>query len=83
MLIITPSEWLASLVRQSFLAEYPIEVRYNTVDENIFKPTKSDFRKKYGLNGKKIILGVANIWDKRKGLDDFIKLSKMKSMPLF
>ena len=66
MLIITPSEWLASLVRQSFLAEYPIEVRYNTVDENIFKPTKSDFRKKYGLNGKKIILGVANIWDKRK-----------------
>lgn len=77
MLIITPSEWLASLVRQSFLAEYPIEVRYNTVDENIFKPTKSDFRKKYGLNGKKIILGVANIWDKRKGLDDFIKLSKM------
>ena len=37
----------------------------------------SDFRKEYGLEGKKIVLGVASVWDERKGLDDFIKLANM------
>ncbi len=79
MTIITPSNWLADLVKQSFLREYPIEVVYNTIDTDVFKPTPSDFRKRYGLEDKKIILGVASVWDKRKGLDDFIKLSEMLS----
>ena len=66
-----------NLVKQSFLKEYPVEVVYNTIDKSIFKPTPSDFRKKYGLENKKIILGVASVWDYRKGLNDFIELSKM------
>lgn len=74
--IITPSNWLANLVKQSFLKDYPVKVVYNKIDTNIFKPTVSDFRKRYGLENKIIILGVANVWDKRKGLDDFVELSK-------
>lgn len=74
--IITPSNWLANLVKQSFLKDYPVKVVYNKIDTNIFKPTASDFRKRYGLENKIIILGVANVWDKRKGLEDFIELSK-------
>lgn len=77
MTIITPSNWLANLVKESFLKEYPIEVVYNTIDTNIFKPTPSDFRERFGLEDKKIILGVANEWIEKKGLNDFIKLSKM------
>ena len=77
MSIITPSEWLASLVKQSYLGKYSVDVINNGIDLDIFKPTKSDFRKKNNLEGKKIILGVASIWDARKGLDDFIKLSKI------
>lgn len=77
MEIITPSKWLKNLVKDSFLGEYPITVVNNMVDTNIFKPTQSDFRKKYRLQNKKIILGVANIWEERKGLNDFIKLSSM------
>lgn len=77
MALITPSQWLAGLVRNSFLAEYPVEVVYNTIDTSVFKPTPSDFRKRYNLENKKIILGVASIWDERKGFDDFLKLSKM------
>lgn len=77
MTLVTPSHWLADLVRQSFLNEYPIEVRHNTIDTEVFKPTPSDFRKRYGLEGKKIILGVASTWDERKGLNDFIELSDM------
>ena len=75
--IITPSQWLARLVKQSFLSEYNIEVRYNTVNHDIFKPTPGNFRERYNLQGKKIILGVASIWDARKGLGDFIKLSRI------
>ena len=43
---------------------------------DIFKPTESDFRKKYNLEDKKIVLGVASSWSNRKGLDVFIELSK-------
>ena len=77
MVLITPSKWLAELVKQSFLKDYPIEVHYNTIDLNIFKPTPSDFRERYELTDKKIILGVASVWNERKGLDGFIKLSEM------
>lgn len=77
MTIITPSKWLADLVKQSFLSEYPVEVHYNKIDTSIFKPTPSDFRERYGLEGKKIILGVASVWTERKGLGDFIELAKM------
>ena len=77
MTIITPSEWLAGLVKQSFLGEYPVEVRHNTIDTEIFRPTPSDFREKYNLMGKIIVLGVASIWEKRKGLEDFVRLSGM------
>ena len=31
---------------------------------------------KYNLKDKKLILGVASIWDNRKGLNDFLELSK-------
>lgn len=74
--IITPSKWLANLVKESFLKEYPVEIRYNTVDTTIFAPRKSGFRQQYQLEGKKIILGVASPWDERKGLEDFLWLSK-------
>lgn len=77
MTVITPSKWLANLVGKSFLKEYPVEVVYNTINTEIFKPTPSDFREKYGLKDKKIILGVASTWDDRKGLYDFYKLAEM------
>ena len=77
MELITPSKWLAGLVKQSFLAEYPVEVSYNTIDYRIFRPTCSDFRQRYGLQNKKIILSVASVWNERKGLRDFINLSHL------
>ena len=46
-------------------------------DTDIFKPTPSDFRSRYGLEDKKIILGVASTWDRRKGLNDFVALAGM------
>lgn len=77
MTLITPSKWLADLVKESFLREYPVEVVYNTIDTGIFQPTPSDFRAKHGLENKKLALGVASAWDKRKGLEDFVALAGM------
>lgn len=74
MTIVTPSRWLADLVGQSFLARYPIEVHPNTVDTTVFKPTQTDFRERYNLKGKLVVLGVANPWTERKGLADFVHL---------
>ncbi|MGG3560523.1 glycosyltransferase family 4 protein [Neobacillus rhizosphaerae] len=73
--IVTPSKWLSGLVKESFLSKYPVEVINNGIDVNIFQPTKSNIRKKYNIEKEYIILGVASMWDRRKGLKYFIELS--------
>lgn len=75
MTLVTPSKWLADLVKKSFLKEYPVQVIHNGIDLSVFQPTESDFRKKYRLENKTILLGVAFGWEKRKGLDVFIQLA--------
>ena len=72
--IVTPSKWLADYVKQSFLKKYPVKVINNGIDLSVFQPTQSDFREKYNCQNKTILLGVASSWEKRKGLEDFIKL---------
>lgn len=77
MTLITPSQWLADLVRQSFLKEYPVEVHYNTINTDVFKPTPGNFRARYQLQDKIIVLGVASAWSDKKGFKDFLQLAKM------
>lgn len=75
--LITPSQWLAKLVKESYLKEYPVMVINNGIDLAEFKPIQSDFREKYNIGKDKyIILGVAFSWGERKGLDVFLELSK-------
>lgn len=74
--IVAPSQWLANEIKKSFLKDYEIKVINNGIDLDVFKPTKSDFRKKYDLDEKFIILGVASPWGKRKGYKYFIELSQ-------
>lgn len=76
MTLVTPSQWLADLTKESFLKEYPLKVINNGINLSVFKPIKGDFRKKYNLEGKFILLGVAFGWGVRKGLDIFVELSK-------
>ena len=77
MTLVTPSHWLANRVRQSFLKEYQVEVIYNKVNTDIFKPTPGNFKERYGIENKKMILGVASAWSESKGLSVFCKLSQM------
>lgn len=73
--IVTPSNWLADLVKKSYLKEYSVKVINNGIDLDVFKPTKGNFKDKYNLNNKYIILGVASAWDRRKGLKYFVELA--------
>ncbi len=75
MTLVTPSEWLAGLVRRSFLGVYPLRVIHNGINLRVFRPTESDFRARYGLEGKFVLLGVAFGWGEKKGLDVFIELA--------
>lgn len=79
MTIVTPCHWLKNYVGQSFLKEYPVEVIYNGIDLEQFKPVTGEVTKKYGFESKHVILGVANMWEARKGLKYFIELSKLLS----
>lgn len=77
MTIITPSQWLADITKKSFLNSYPVKVIRNGIDLSVFSPRESSFRENNGIaKDKYVLLGVANKWEKRKGLDVFIELAQ-------
>ncbi len=75
--IVGVSNWLAQLAKESFLGEYPVRAIHNGIDLEKFKVTPGNFREKYGLEDKKIILGVAQNWMERKGVEDFARLAEL------
>jgi len=78
-MVITPvSKWLADMTSLSFLNKYPINVVYNGIDTNLFKPVEGDSLKiKNNLQNKHIILGVSNDWGLMKGLKDYFALNQI------
>lgn len=77
MTMIPVSYWLSSFLKDSFLKKYPIKTIHNGIDTDVFKPSCCDHVKaKYKIEHHFIILGVAHRWSPRKGLSDFIELSK-------
>ena len=76
--VLVPSRWMKELVKDSFLKDKKVIITPNGIDLAIFRYTNnSDILKKYQISpDKKILLGVANIWDTRKGLDDFLQLAQ-------
>ena len=66
--LVPVSDWLKRQLEMSFLREYPITTIHNGIDLDVFSPTENVEKR------DKMILGVASVWDKRKGLDEFVKL---------
>lgn len=76
--IVTPSKWLADLAKYSFFKDKDIKVINNGINLDIFKPIESNFKEENSIVDKYLILGLAYDWkDPRKGLSDFIQLSKI------
>ena len=78
MHIVAVSNWLRDMAKQSYLNQYPINTIYNGIDIEVFRPMNGNvIGEKYGINEDKfVILGVASVWDDRKGLAEFFDLSK-------
>lgn len=74
--IVTPSQWLANLVQESFLQKYPVQVINNGIDLEVFKPTESTWKEDHNIT-KPMIMACAAIWDSRKGYTDVIKLADL------
>ena len=68
--IVPVSDWMAGFVKESFLKDKDVRVIKNGVDLNVFKPASYK-------SFKKLILGVSGIWNKDKGLFDFLRLREL------
>lgn len=76
--VITPSAWMAGWAADSFFRQCPIKVVPNGIDLDTFfhRPDERALQRHHIPRDKKILLGVAAIWDRRKGLQDFLSLSE-------
>ena len=78
MTIVPVSEWIRNEMRRSFLSAYPFRVIHNGINTDIFNIYDDrQVRKTFGLGNRHILLGVASIWSREKGLDDFIRMAGM------
>ena len=69
MTIVTPSQWLADCVKESFLSEYPVQVIPNGIDLSVFCPAEEE-KNEAGHT----VLGVSYAWNDKKGLDVIVSL---------
>lgn len=73
------SDWITKEAKKSKITyNSPVKRIYNWIDLNKFKPTNvSSKRRKLKIENKFVILGVASLFTKSKGIDSFIKLSQV------
>ena len=75
--IVPVSDWIRGEMSRSFLKGYPFRVIHNGIDTEVFTVYGAEeVKRKYGWQGKHVLLGVASIWSEEKGLPDFIKLAQ-------
>ncbi len=67
--LVPVSNWLSNLIGQSFLSQYPRVTIHNGIDTKIFSPREK--------SKHPYVLGVASVWEERKGLQDFFKIREL------
>ncbi len=77
MHIVTPSYWLSSLAKQSFLSKYPVTTIHNGIDTEKFCPAESDLKKRLGIDNKFVIMGIVSNLNSTKGGQYFLELAKL------
>ena len=76
--VVGVSDWVLNEAKQAsaFKNAKVFKRIYNWIDTDVFYPRNDDnLRNELGLEDKKVILSVANIWSKEKGLDTAIELA--------
>lgn len=82
MTLVSVSQWLDNLVSESFFKAFNHTYIYNGIDTSIFSPSSNSDMIRSKLVFKQdetMLLGVASVWNKPKGFQDFTELSKVLS----
>ncbi len=74
--LIACSNWMKKEAEKSLLSPKRIEVILNGVDTDVFTPHDTDFRKKYNLENKYLIMGMADKWLKKSNEEAFSAIVK-------
>ena len=77
MRITTVSAWLKGVAEQSYLNKFPIDVVPNGIDTSRFVHTDTDIKKRFQIESKILLLAVASGFEERKGIFDYVALSKI------
>ncbi len=73
--IATVSKWLKDEVKQSYFKGKSVECIYNGINTEIFQYRENKIKNKLGIFDKFMILGVASVWNSRKGLEGFLEIA--------
>ena len=76
--VVGVSDWILNEAKQApvFKNAKVFKRIYNWIDTDVFYPRNNDnLRNELGLEDKKVILSVASVWSKEKGLDTVIELA--------
>lgn len=74
--IVPVSEWIRKEMQQSYLKDYTFQVIHNGINTAVFDVCDSaPVRAAYQLGDKHILLGIASIWSREKGLFDFLEMA--------
>lgn len=76
--VIGVSDWVTNLARESLVLSGAALHRtiHNGINLDVFYPRKTDLKRRMGLDGKFVALGLAMGMSRRKGYYDFEKLAK-------
>lgn len=78
LVIVPVSDWIRSEMQKSFFCGYNFRVIHNGINTEVFRVYDAqEVREKYGLGDRHVLLGVASIWSREKGLDDFIQMAAL------
>lgn len=76
--IVPVSNWIKEEMQSSFLNGYDFRVIHNGINTDVFRICDTQkAMSRYGLDGKHVLLGVASIWSREKGLEDFIHMANL------
>lgn len=75
--IITPSNWLKDMVKQSIFCNKPTQVIANGIDTNVFDIQSNTCQLLDNYKDKKIIVTCANKLTVNKGLHEYLKIAEI------
>lgn len=83
--VVGVSDWVTNFIPHSILKNAKNILRiYNWIDVDLFRPYHTDkLRSSMGLDGKFVVISVAQRWSKAKGIDDVIAVARNNQEMVF